>query len=70
MTQLKSGFRTGTINSKTTVWCFSTITQHKMIIEERSKRGMPVELKSTYIKAISNEKGIITAYFGGKELGD
>ena len=41
-----------------------------MIIEERSKRGMPVELKSTYIKAISNENGIITAYFGGKELGD
>ena len=41
-----------------------------MITEERNKRGMPIELKSTYIKAIPNKKGIITAYFGGKELGD
>ena len=70
MTQLKSGFLTGKIKSKTTVWCLSTITQHRMITEERNKRGMPIELKSTYIKAIPNKKGIITAYFGGKELGD
>lgn len=26
--------------------------------------------KSTYIKAVSNKKGIIIAYFWGKELGD
>ena len=41
-----------------------------MTIEERNKRGMPIELKSTYTEAVSNKKGIITAYFGGKELAD